>query len=106
LYSAHYNPEQWNEPEIFRPERFLSPEGEKLKNPLEYAPFGVGRRQCLGESFAMDSLFLFIISFFQNFQFSPYDENQKLDLEPKPGVIRVPKPFSVKISSRFLSNTN
>jgi len=101
LYSAHYNREQWNEPERFRPERFLSPNGrEKIKNPPHFVPFSVGRRQCLGESFAMDSLFLFIASIFQNFEISPEEKNQKLDLEPSEGLVRVPKPFSVKIQSR------
>jgi len=101
MYSAHHNPKHWDEPEAFNPERFLSPTGEKLKNPLQYAPFSVGRRQCLGEKFAMDTLFLFVTSIFQNFQFSPYDTNQKLDLEPPPGFLRIPKPFRVKISRRF-----
>jgi len=101
MYSAHYNPNNWKEPEQFRPERFLSPTGEKLRNPPHLVPFQAGRRQCLGENFAMDALFLFVTSIFQNFQISPYDINEKLELEPPPGFMRAPKPFSVKISSRF-----
>jgi len=100
LYSAHYNPDKWNHPELFRPERFLSPTGEKIKNPPYFVPFEVGRRQCLGESFALDSLFLFITSIFQNFKISPYDKKQKLDVQPLSGFLRMPKPFSVKIQSR------
>jgi len=101
LYSAHYNPDKWSQPELFRVERFLSENGEKIKNPPEFIPFHVGRRQCLGEGFAMDSLFLFITSIFQNFKISPQDKHHKLDLEPFPGILRLPKPFSVNISSRF-----
>jgi len=100
LCSAHYNPDKWNEPELFQPERFLSPNGEKMKNPPHFLPFQVGRRQCLGESFAMDSLFLFIASIFQTFQLTPYDKTQELDLEPLPGIARMPKPFTVEINSR------
>jgi len=100
LYSAHYNPDKWNEPERFLPERFLTPSGEKAKNPPYFLPFQVGRRQCLGESFAMDSLFLFVTSIFQNLKISPYIKSEMLDLEPISGILRIPKPFRVKIDSR------
>jgi len=100
IYSAHYNPDHWNEPEIFRPERFLSPSGEKIKNPPQFIPFEVGRRQCLGESYAMDNMFLFISSIFQNLLISPYEKDQNLDFETIPGFTRTPKPFKVKITRR------
>jgi len=95
LYSAHYNPEQCNEPELFRPEQFLSPTGEKIKNPPHFVPLSVGQRQCYWQSVAMDSLFLFIALIFQNFQIFPSEKNQHLDLEPSEGLVRLPKPFSV-----------
>jgi len=30
LYSVHYNPEIWGDPENFRPERFLSKDGKAV----------------------------------------------------------------------------
>jgi len=101
MYSAHHNPDHWSQPELFRPERFLSPSGEKLRNPSQFVPFQVGRRQCLGESFAMDTLFLFVTCIFQNFVIFPDYKDQKLDFEAIPGFLRLPKPFRVKINSRF-----
>ena len=51
LYSALMDPKYWNEPNKFRPERFLDEEGK----PIDYKaliPFGIGPRTCLGEPLA------------------------------------------------------
>ena len=41
----------WDEPEAFRPERH-TPEKKAARHRFVYFPFGAGRRQCIGESFA------------------------------------------------------
>jgi cytochrome P450 len=52
------NPDEWQEPENFIPERFdpespyyLTPKGTK-RHPMSFGPFLGGRRICLGKSFA------------------------------------------------------
>jgi cytochrome P450 family 110 len=45
---AHHNPNIYNEPESFRPERFI----ERSYSPFEYMPFGGGHRRCIGAAFA------------------------------------------------------
>lgn len=46
---SHRNAEYWDKPDIFDPERFLS----NASNYGHYIPFGSGRRNCVGMSFAM-----------------------------------------------------
>ena len=52
FYSLHHNPDVWDNPEGFDPERFLPGRGEK-RHRFAYAPFGGGPRQCIGNNFAM-----------------------------------------------------
>lgn len=58
ILSQHYNPEQWQEPTKFIPERFdpeskyfLTPTGD-TRDPLAYLPFSVGGRSCPGQTLA------------------------------------------------------
>lgn len=43
---VHRDPNYWDDPEVFRPERFI--EGE-LKHPYAYIPFSAGSRNCIGK---------------------------------------------------------
>lgn len=52
---ANYNrilmDESWDDPEDFRPERFLDEDGNNIITPEKYFPFGVGKffvRLCIG----------------------------------------------------------
>jgi cytochrome P450 len=46
-YGAHHDPRFWDEPEQFRPERFMG-DAAKKRRPYTYIPFGGGKRSCIG----------------------------------------------------------
>ncbi|XP_029663904.1 cytochrome P450 9e2-like [Formica exsecta] len=53
IYGLHQDPQYFEEPEKFDPERFL---GERKKESLNcgaYLPFGLGPRMCIGNRFAL-----------------------------------------------------
>lgn len=72
IYHCHYNKNVSGDPEAFRPERFLDEQGEKLENHV--IPFQLGKRQCVGEPFARDMLFVYVARIFQLFDVHP-DKN-------------------------------
>jgi len=51
-FSLHTNPQYWDEPLVFKPERFLT-DGFSKRNPYCYVPFSAGPRNCVGQRFAM-----------------------------------------------------
>ncbi|CAL8110152.1 unnamed protein product [Orchesella dallaii] len=90
IYYVHHDPNVWGDPENFRPERFLSPDGTKVVKHECLIPFQTGRRQCLGESLARDTLFLFISTIFQKFEIDALDKSEP---EPENGLFLVVKPY-------------
>lgn len=51
-YELHRNPNYFEDPERFRPERFLEPDPKGLRKQT-YLPFGAGPRFCIGNHFAL-----------------------------------------------------
>lgn len=101
LEAAHYDPNKWDDPNKFAPERFLDENG-KFSIQKDYAmPFGAGRRLCIGETFARNTIFLLITTLFQNFTISaPADERIPTRNENGTGIIRTPPDFWVKVEPR------
>ncbi|RZC38867.1 p450 domain containing protein, partial [Asbolus verrucosus] len=51
LYGLHYDPKYFEEPQSFKPERFIGANKEKIRK-YTHLPFGEGPRSCLGQRFA------------------------------------------------------
>ncbi|XP_038069694.1 cytochrome P450 2U1-like [Patiria miniata] len=82
IYSVHFDPELWGDPEDFRPERFIDEQG-RISKPEYLIPFSIGRRRCIGEQLAMKEFFLFYITLLQNFKFKLSESDPKPKLEAK-----------------------
>ena len=97
-YSVHMDQSYWGDPEIFRPERFITPEG-KYRADDRNIPFGIGKRRCLGENLARIENFLFLANIIKDFKFESFDGNLP-EVRPKPGITCGPQPFSMRVSER------
>lgn len=78
LWSANYDSQIWEDPEQFRPERFLDNNGNLLKKDYILS-FGAGKRLCAGETFARNNMFLMLSGLLQNFNFKPVGEVPNLE---------------------------
>ncbi|XP_008935104.1 PREDICTED: cytochrome P450 2K4-like [Merops nubicus] len=70
LASVLQDKSQWEKPDHFYPEHFLSSDRKFVKKDA-FMPFSAGRRICAGETLAKMELFLFFTSLLQRFTFHP-----------------------------------
>ncbi|KAF8372532.1 hypothetical protein PRIPAC_78961 [Pristionchus pacificus] len=97
----HYlmaNDPMFENPEEFRPERYLHDDGKTMRKELveHTIPFSIGKRVCAGEGIARVELFLGLTSTFQHFRLSAC-EGADIDLTPPPGQILVPKDQCLRV---------
>lgn len=77
LWALHHDPAYWDQPEEFRPERFLTEGNRKLvKNPPSFAPFSIGRRNCPGETIAWMEILFYFSETLKRFEISPPPEKE------------------------------
>ncbi|XP_027286202.1 cytochrome P450 2B1-like [Cricetulus griseus] len=100
LSSALHDPQYFEQPDTFNPDRFLDANGALKKNEA-FMPFSIGKRICLGEGIARHELFLFFTTLLQNFSLSSPVDPKDIDLSPKEsGIGRVPPEYQICFLSR------
>ncbi|ETS73933.1 hypothetical protein PFICI_13799 [Pestalotiopsis fici W106-1] len=97
LSKLHVDPNVYDDPKEFRPERMLSENFNKLPKNA-WKPFGHGVRACIGRPFAWQEAVLAMALLFQNFDFESDDPNYQL--ENKQTLTIKPQDFYVKASLR------
>jgi len=85
---VHRNPDVWPDPEGFDPERFRNP---KAIDPYAFFPFGGGRRQCIGQGFAMMEGVMILATLLRRFHLElspghPVEPEAQVTLRPKHGI--------------------
>ena len=65
--ATHHDPAIWDDPEEFKPDRFL-PTDNDTHHPLDYSPFGAGPRVCIGERIAKMEYRYMCIEFLRRFK--------------------------------------
>lgn len=69
-YGLHRDKKYFDDPQSFRPDRFLKKNSDKDK-PKAFYPFGSGPRLCIGNNFAMAEMAIFLQAFITNFNVEP-----------------------------------
>ncbi|KAK7096282.1 cytochrome P450 2B4-like [Littorina saxatilis] len=82
---CHQDPNAFEDPTDFRPERFLDDSGRLIlaTNPLRQnlLSFGAGKRACPGENFARTRVFLYVTTLLQKFDILPPVKHELLPLQ-------------------------
>ena len=99
LDSILQDPEIFENPEQFNPERFLDVSGRVVR-PKGFVPFGTGRRVCPGEKLSWMEMFLFLTVLMQNFNFVPKEIGELPSLIGAVTLGRFPRPFEIRAIPR------
>ncbi|CAM9644378.1 unnamed protein product [Lampetra fluviatilis] len=99
LWVLHYDPQYWDEPEEFRPERF-SKEAKEARDPYCYLPFGHGPRNCIGMRFALMSVKIVVCRILQRYSFQACSETTIPPKLAKGSILQTEMPLLLKVSER------
>jgi len=95
IYGMHRYEGYWENPAVFNPERFLTPEGSIDKNIKNYFPFGAGPRMCVGNNFAMAEMAFALYAIFKTFNISAKGDRPVawplLTLRPREVILGIKK---------------
>ncbi|KAM7515660.1 hypothetical protein LguiA_005243 [Lonicera macranthoides] len=88
-YAIGRDPECWEDPEKFFPERFLNCSIDYKGLDFEFIPFGAGRRKCPGISMAVATVQLALSSLLYSFDWELPNGMKKedIDIDSVPGVV-------------------
>ncbi|MCH9765161.1 MAG: cytochrome P450 [Alphaproteobacteria bacterium] len=89
-YGAHHNPKYWDDPEDFRPERWMDKTKKQVK--YSYIPFGAGKRSCIGGAMSQVENTLALSQLLRRFQteyvgLEPPGINATVTLTPRGGLL-------------------
>jgi len=99
LYSIHLDGTYWKDPEVFIPERHLNDQGKVFKSD-HFLPFGVGKRNCLGESLAKNTYYLFATAVMKTFNIERIANEELPTLDPINGFTIGYKGFRAVLRER------
>ncbi|OXU31223.1 hypothetical protein TSAR_014757 [Trichomalopsis sarcophagae] len=99
FYSANSDKSQWENPEEFQPQRFLDEQG-KFRQSTGTMAFSLGKRRCLGESLARNSLFLFFTYVLQHFDMKLAPGYEPPNLNGIDGFLISPTPYYLVLKPR------
>lgn len=88
IYLSHRDPEHWENPGNFCPERFA---GRSKTPPFTYVPFGGGPRTCIGAAFGQEEARIVLARLLHGYHFelmnTDVHPHMGATLEPSPGVL-------------------
>jgi predicted protein tyrosine phosphatase len=98
----HHDPKEWPEPNEFKPERFLDSDGKFVGWTTKHAfmPFGLGRRECLGQLFARIVMFTFASTLLHLYKIELPEGAEKPTTSPIGLQFHQPKDFTVVAKKR------
>ena len=98
IYVLNRDEKEFPEPSLFKPERFL-PENSLGRHAYSNVPFSAGRRNCIGQKFAMMEMKVMLANILRNFELSCDQTEDELKLHGEL-ILRSENEIMVSLKSR------
>ncbi|KAL3498415.1 hypothetical protein ACH5RR_041147, partial [Cinchona calisaya] len=88
IWAIGRDPQYWDDPECFKPERFEKKSIDYVGNQYEYLPFGTGRRTCPGITFGIANVEIPLAHLLYHFDWTlPHKmKPEDLDMDETAGI--------------------
>lgn len=90
MYAIHRDPEAFEDPHTFNPDRWLNPETKR-----SFLPFGGGNRKCIGDQFALAEATIAVAEVLRDWRMTPADGHT-----PRQVISAVARPDRVPMTVR------
>ena len=74
IHGIHRDEQVFENPQTFNPQRFLNAENGEFKHNERFFGFSFGRRNCIGQSYAIKSVLFVLVELMRNFELSLPEE--------------------------------
>ncbi|MCW2766550.1 MAG: cytochrome, partial [Nocardioides sp.] len=98
-------PEDFPDPELFDPGRYLDPRQEDLLNRWTWIPFGAGKHRCVGSAFAMMQLKAIFSVILRDFEFEMAQPSETYRDDVSKMVIQLEQPCRVRYRRRVATSS-
>ena len=99
-------PEDFPDPDAFRPDRYLEPLEEDRLNPWTWIPFGAGRHRCVGQAFAMMQLKAIFSVLLLDWEFEPAQPPDTYRNDHSKMVVQLEQPCVVRYRRRAVARSH
>ena len=102
-WRIHYDSREWDEPTLFKPQRFLEANGDFVGwNTLPgFVPFGFGRRACVGQALGKMQLFIITSRLLHQYRFEIPEGEPVPAFDGEISAVRYPKEYKLIAKKRF-----
>jgi len=92
--------EDFPDPELFDPGRYVDPRQEDLHNRWTWIPFGAGKHRCVGNAFAMMQLKAIFSVILRDYEFEMAQPSESYRDDTSKMVIQLEQPCRVRYRRR------